>query len=173
MLIILTILVLSTFAYVIRRIWLSISLRRNGTSQQTDVPKQDGQSGWARKGSNILWASCINNNDLHSRFNFRESTDSRIFSIGSVSTVRPLDKIREPEMEGPTAGVRPRIPCEGKTTPTKTLARRSTAPVVPVQHHSNKPVGDKVKQVLFEQHSTPTIQESLDEVFIAQRGSVR
>ena len=174
MLTILTILVLSTFAYVIRRIWLSISRRRNGTPEQTDVANKDSQNNWARKGSNILWASYINDNDLHSQFNFsRASKCSRMFSIGSVSTVGPLDKNPEPEEKtaavDPT-GIRPRNPYEKETTPTKTLARRSTAPVV--QHRSNGSVEDRVKKVSFVQHSTPTLQESLDEVFIGKEGSV-
>ena len=49
-------------------------------------------SDWARQNSNVLWSMYINDDDLRAQFS-KPSKDSRLFSIGSVSTVGPLDTL--------------------------------------------------------------------------------
>ncbi|EXJ70536.1 uncharacterized protein A1O5_06606 [Cladophialophora psammophila CBS 110553] len=126
-------------------IWKKATAKRN-SSPPPEAPQPHGtiserkQSDWARKNSNVLWSMYIEEDDLNAQF--AVSPKSRLFSIGSVSTVDqgrcPLDrrhshanplgqhKIDEelsPKTEESSADLRSRIPYEHQTTPTKNVPR--------------------------------------------------
>ncbi|KIW90413.1 uncharacterized protein Z519_09058 [Cladophialophora bantiana CBS 173.52] len=138
-------LLLASIVFLLVRIWKQVMAERN-TSPPSVAPKAHGavserkQSDWARKNSNVLWSMYIEEDDLKAQF--AVSPKSRLFSIGSVSTVDqgscPLDrrhyhanplgqhKIVEemsPKTEESTADLRSRTPYEHQTTPTKNVPR--------------------------------------------------
>ena len=133
------------------RLWKKVIARRND-SQMSEKPQNEisvpgrKQSDWARKNSNVLWSMYIEEDDLKAQFAL--SPKSRLFSIGSVSTVDgrcPLDrrmshanpvsqhKVVEDSLHNAVENVpdmRIRTPYEHQTTPTKNLprARASSQP---------------------------------------------
>lgn len=166
---ILTILVLSTLAYVVRRLWLYLRCRRTGNAEEKNGRKD---SNWARKNSNVLWSIYPDEDDLRRQFS-RPSKCSRMFSIGSVSTLGPLDKVaeaeRKPSVDGCDA-LKHRAGYEPEGTPTKTLPRRNTAPNV--QHHNDSSAEDKIKKIQFIAGTPPSLQELLDSSILGRQASV-
>ena len=135
-----------TAIYVLRRVWMTVigpklaSRRNKALEGQSPPPTERRESHWARKNSNVLWSMYINDDDLAKQFARPCRKDSRLFSVGSVSTLGPLDTIPGP---GPAieekatgsdgakdgADVRSRPAFEPETTPTKSLPpvpRRAT-----------------------------------------------
>lgn len=109
------------------------------TLEKHGAPSERRQSDWARKNSNVLWSMYIDDDDLKAQFAM--SPKSRLFSIGSVSTVDqgrcPLDRrqshvnplsqhkvVKENHSNAEdTIDLRNRTPYEHQTTPTKSLSR--------------------------------------------------
>lgn len=169
---ILTVIVLCIIAYMIRRLWVYLSRRRinksSKASSTADGERRD--SNWARKDSNVLWSVFIDDDDLRKQF-ARPSKCSRMFSIGSISTLGPLDKVADTEDKLATnehENVRNRVGHEYETTPTKTIPRRGTAPNL--QHRSNGSVEEQVKRVQF--NTPPALQELLNSPFLGRQASV-
>lgn len=96
-----------------------------------------------------------------------------MFSIGSISTLGPLDKVADVN-DKPAANehenLRNRVGHEQETTPTKSIPRRSTAPNV--HHRSKGSVEEQVKRVQFVNTGPPTLQELLDSPFLGRQASV-
>ncbi|OQV02796.1 hypothetical protein CLAIMM_07932 [Cladophialophora immunda] len=138
-------LLFGSMVFLLGRIWKQVRAK-GASTHASDAPKsQSGiserkQSDWARKNSNVLWSMYIEEDDLKAQF--AVSPKSRLFSIGSVSTVDqgtcPLErrhshgnppgqhKIADdkiPKTEGSTADLRSRTPFEHQTTPTKNVPR--------------------------------------------------
>ncbi|OAP59484.1 hypothetical protein AYL99_06782 [Fonsecaea erecta] len=138
-------LLLSSMLFLLARIWQQLMAKR-ASSLPSEAPKHQGgtserkQSDWARKNSNVLWSMYIEEDDLKAQF--AVSPKSRLFSIGSLSTVdqgrcplerrqsqsNPLEQHKvvddkNTKTEESTADLRSRIPFEHQTTPTKNVGR--------------------------------------------------
>ncbi|KIX96969.1 uncharacterized protein Z520_07083 [Fonsecaea multimorphosa CBS 102226] len=138
-------LLLGSMVFVLARIWKQVVAKRI-SSVPSQAPKNESgiserkQSDWARKNSNVLWSMYIEEDDLKAQF--AVSPKSRLFSIGSVSTVdqgrcplerrhsdsNPLGQHRiaddkNPKTAASTTDLRSRTPFEHQTTPTKNTAR--------------------------------------------------
>ena len=127
-----------TTIVVLRRVWVTVispklaSRRSKAPEGQSPPPTDRRESHWARKNSNVLWSMYINDDDLAKQFARPHRKDSRLFSVGSVSTLGPLDTVSGPgpaieEKASGTDGakegadVRSRAAFDPETTPTKTL----------------------------------------------------
>jgi hypothetical protein len=97
-LVMLSILSLAVVSYVIRR-YLACRREKKQTAHEASLEAptppplaERRQSNWARQNSNVLWSMYINDDDLRRQF-AQPSKDSRLYSIGSVSTLGPLDTV--------------------------------------------------------------------------------
>ena len=92
-LVILTILTTATASFFVRRAWNKRQESKLEKAAEAPTPPplaERRQSNWARQNSNVLWSMYINDDDLRAQFS-KPSKDSRLFSIGSVSSVGPMD----------------------------------------------------------------------------------
>jgi len=146
-------LLFSTAVYTFYRLWSAViapklAARRSKAAQETQPTSSRRQStvNWARKDSNVLWSMYINEDDLKSQF-AQPSKDSRLFSIGSISTIGPLDRRssrdsasgtlpQNDEKAAGTATIRSRAAYEQETTPTKVVPRRPSRMGLG-HHHTN------------------------------------
>ncbi|EXJ64539.1 hypothetical protein A1O7_00875 [Cladophialophora yegresii CBS 114405] len=142
---VLSTLLLASAILLLSRMWKKNITRRSdaaipGESQNQAAGFWRTPSDWARKDSNVLWSMYIAEDDLRAQFTL--SPKSRLFSIGSVSTVDharcPLDRRHShvnPSTQHNTimdnfvkasdtaADLRSRTPYEHQTTPTKSTPR--------------------------------------------------
>ncbi|KIW77905.1 hypothetical protein Z517_07738 [Fonsecaea pedrosoi CBS 271.37] len=160
-------LLLGSMVFLLARIWKQVVAKRASshppeTSKNHNTNSERKQSDWARKNSNVLWSMYIEEDDLKAQF--AVSPKSRLFSIGSVSTVDqgrcPLDRRqshgntlaqhkivddKNPQNEESTADLRSRTPFEQQTTPTKNVAR-ARALSQPCNHRHSTSIEELVRR---------------------------
>jgi hypothetical protein len=140
LLVIATILLLAATSFFIRR-WLTnrqLARHEKEANEAATPPPlaERRQSNWARQNSNVLWSMYINDDDLRAQFS-QPRKDSRLFSIGSVSTVDgrcPLDTGRPSvavEHDEKPASLNPSVEAakaadERVPVPPRSTARRAT-----------------------------------------------
>ncbi|ETI28481.1 hypothetical protein G647_00930 [Cladophialophora carrionii CBS 160.54] len=142
---VLSTLLVASMILLLSRMWKKIISRRSDAAPLQGSQNQGAGLGckpsdWARKDSNVLWSMYITEDDLKAQF--AVSPKSRLFSIGSVSTIDhakcPLDRRqshahpsayhstiedRFSQASDTAADLRNRTPYEHQTTPTKNTPR--------------------------------------------------
>ena len=154
---------LASLIYLSVKIWQKLTARpisstsAEANKAQAAVSSGRKQSDWARQNSNVLWSMYIEEDDLKAQFALPRK--SRLFSIGSVSTIDhgrcPLDrrqsqgnalsqhqnigekKVASTDNEFTEVDLRNRNPYEQQTTPTKTIQTRTRAMSQPSKHRSS------------------------------------
>lgn len=153
--------------------------------KDTPATKECKASDWARKNSNVLWSVYIEEDDLKSQFGL--PAKSRLFSIGSVSTVDhdrcPLDRRishvsdpSKPQTSNETVGkpedhehkdeegdnaphLRNRATYEQETTPTKNVSRvRAMSQPFKHRHTNSLEERPKRKQSVPARIPRPTLE---------------
>jgi hypothetical protein len=90
-LVILCIFAVSVAGFFVRKMYTQrLEARKADEEAPTPPPLAERPSNWARQNSNVLWSMYINDDDLRAQFS-KPSKDSRLFSVGSVSTIGPMD----------------------------------------------------------------------------------
>ncbi len=160
-------LLLASVVFLVSRMWRRAAAS-SVDSQPSEKPQVSAESSgrrpsdWARQNSNVLWSMYIEEDDLKTQFPV--SPKSRLFSIGSVSTVDhgrcPLDrrqsrpnplkqhKIVENQaskMDDSTVDMRVRAPYENQSTPTKTISR-ARAMSSPSKHRHSSSFEESAKR---------------------------
>lgn len=124
-------LLLLTLLWLVLKISRHLSTRHHNNSapancnesQDTNLTRRPSDL-WSRKNSNVLFASYITDEDLRAQFE-KPGHGRRLFSIGSVSTLGPLDDQKE---EGKEVRLKELVPTRVPAVLERT--RTSSCPVV-------------------------------------------